>query len=267
MPLIVTNCLIVARAESFAAHQRPGGAPLLDGLGHGAPASPCSGRAWAPCRELLAPGAAGRGPAGRCAVPAGRAGCPAPGAGSAAGAAHDAHGSGRRCSAACRQANPHPTTELVYHTPFELLVAVILSAQATDVSVNKATAGLFPVANTPGGHPGARRGRPEAAHQDDRPVQHQGEEHPAHLPGPARRARRRGAPRPGGPRGAAGRGAQDRERGAEHRLRRADDRRRHAHLPRRQPHGTGTRARRRARSRTASSPRRPRGSARTPTTG
>jgi endonuclease III len=45
--------------------------------------------------------------------------------------------------------NPHPTTELKYRTPFELLVAVILSAQATDVGVNKATARLFPVANTP----------------------------------------------------------------------------------------------------------------------
>jgi endonuclease-3 len=48
-----------------------------------------------------------------------------------------------------RKANPHPTTELVYHTPFELLIAVILSAQATDKSVNKATATLFPIANTP----------------------------------------------------------------------------------------------------------------------
>ena len=48
-----------------------------------------------------------------------------------------------------REANPAPTTELVYHTPFELLVAVVLSAQATDVSVNKATARLYPVANTP----------------------------------------------------------------------------------------------------------------------
>jgi len=48
-----------------------------------------------------------------------------------------------------RQANPHPTTELEYTTPFELLIAVILSAQATDVSVNKATRRLFPVANTP----------------------------------------------------------------------------------------------------------------------
>src|SRR3954467_8752353 len=46
-------------------------------------------------------------------------------------------------------ANPHPTTELEYTTPFELLVAVILSAQATDVSVNKAMRKLFPIANTP----------------------------------------------------------------------------------------------------------------------
>lgn len=46
-------------------------------------------------------------------------------------------------------ANPHPTTELEYKTPFELLVAVMLSAQATDVSVNAATRQLFPVANTP----------------------------------------------------------------------------------------------------------------------
>jgi endonuclease III len=45
--------------------------------------------------------------------------------------------------------NPQPTTELNYQTPFELLVAVILSAQSTDVGVNKATAKLFPVANTP----------------------------------------------------------------------------------------------------------------------
>ncbi len=48
-----------------------------------------------------------------------------------------------------QERNPHPATELEYDTPFELLVAVILSAQATDVGVNKATAKLFPVANTP----------------------------------------------------------------------------------------------------------------------
>ncbi|WP_145152164.1 endonuclease III [Pseudomonas oryzihabitans] len=45
--------------------------------------------------------------------------------------------------------NPDPKTELAYASPFELLIAVILSAQATDVSVNKATARLYPVANTP----------------------------------------------------------------------------------------------------------------------
>jgi endonuclease-3 len=48
-----------------------------------------------------------------------------------------------------RELNPRPTTELDYSTPFELLVAVTLSAQATDVGVNKATRKLFPVANTP----------------------------------------------------------------------------------------------------------------------
>jgi endonuclease-3 len=47
------------------------------------------------------------------------------------------------------QANPNPTTELAFSTPFELLTAVLLSAQATDVSVNAATAKLFPLANTP----------------------------------------------------------------------------------------------------------------------
>ena len=47
-----------------------------------------------------------------------------------------------------RELNPHPTTELEYSSPFELLVAVTLSAQATDVGVNKATRKLFPVANT-----------------------------------------------------------------------------------------------------------------------
>ena len=48
-----------------------------------------------------------------------------------------------------RAENPRPTTELNYQTPFELLVAVILSAQATDVSVNKATETLYKIANTP----------------------------------------------------------------------------------------------------------------------
>lgn len=48
-----------------------------------------------------------------------------------------------------KKKNPNPTTELIYHSPFELLIAVILSAQATDISVNKATSKLFKIANTP----------------------------------------------------------------------------------------------------------------------
>ena len=48
-----------------------------------------------------------------------------------------------------RTENPKPTTELNYNSPFELLIAVILSAQATDIGVNKATQKLYPVANTP----------------------------------------------------------------------------------------------------------------------
>ncbi len=51
--------------------------------------------------------------------------------------------------AALKSNNPKPSTELEYSTPFELLAAVLLSAQATDISVNKATRQLFPVANTP----------------------------------------------------------------------------------------------------------------------
>jgi len=48
-----------------------------------------------------------------------------------------------------RADNPHPTTELHFSSPFELLIAVLLSAQSTDVGVNKATAKLYPIANTP----------------------------------------------------------------------------------------------------------------------
>ncbi len=51
--------------------------------------------------------------------------------------------------ATLQAANPHPETELLYDSPFELLTAVLLSAQATDVGVNKATRKLYPVANTP----------------------------------------------------------------------------------------------------------------------
>ncbi|SEQ43032.1 endonuclease-3 [Ectothiorhodospira magna] len=59
------------------------------------------------------------------------------------------HNTHREIFTRWRAANPHPTTELNYRTPFELLIAVMLSAQSTDREVNKATALLFPVANTP----------------------------------------------------------------------------------------------------------------------
>lgn len=55
----------------------------------------------------------------------------------------------RKLFAQLEQDNPTPQTELRYSTPFELLIAVILSAQATDISVNQATEKLFPIANTP----------------------------------------------------------------------------------------------------------------------
>lgn len=54
----------------------------------------------------------------------------------------------KRIFATLKKNNPEPTTELVYNSPFELLIAVMLSAQATDISVNKATKGLFAEANT-----------------------------------------------------------------------------------------------------------------------
>lgn len=55
----------------------------------------------------------------------------------------------RELFARLAELNPNPTTELVHHSPFELLISVILSAQATDVGVNKATRKLYKVANTP----------------------------------------------------------------------------------------------------------------------
>jgi endonuclease-3 len=56
----------------------------------------------------------------------------------------------RRFFSTLRAANPHPASELEYSSVFELLAAVLLSAQATDIGVNKATRRLFPIANTPG---------------------------------------------------------------------------------------------------------------------
>ena len=139
-------------------------------------------------------------------------------------------------STPCASAMPEPTTELDYANPFELLIAVILSAQATDVSVNKATDKLYPVAEYARGDTRARRGRPEAVYQDDRPLQRKAEniiktcrllieEHGSEVP--RTRAELEGS---------AGRGTQDSQRDPEHGVRRTDDRRRHPYLPRFEPH-------------------------------
>ncbi len=69
-----------------------------------------------------------------------------------------------------RENDPHPTTELHFSSPFELLIAVLLSAQATDVSVNKATAKLYPVANTPAAMLALGGGWGKIVYQDYRPV-------------------------------------------------------------------------------------------------
>ena len=73
-------------------------------------------------------------------------------------------------------ANPEPKGELEHTNPYTLLVAVALSAQSTDVGVNKATRALFPIADTPRKDARSRRGGAAPAHQDAQLLQHQGEE-------------------------------------------------------------------------------------------
>jgi endonuclease-3 len=136
-----------------------------------------------------------------------------------------------------RAANPNPTTELVHSSPYELLVAVVLSAQATDRSVNLSTAKLFPVANTP-----AKIARLGVAgltpyissiglyRNKAKNVVALSEillaEHGGNVPQTRESAR-----------GAARRRPEDSERRAQYRVRTTDDRRRHAYLPGRQPDG------------------------------
>ena len=79
-----------------------------------------------------------------------------------------------RFFAILQAANPHPETELEYGSAFELLVAVLLSAQATDAGVNKATRILFPLARTP----------QQSGHQNHWPVSQQGPPPAANLPHP-----------------------------------------------------------------------------------
>lgn len=88
--------------------------------------------------------------------------------------------------------DPHPVTELAYASPFELLTAVLLSAQATDVGVNKATKRLFPVANTPE-NPRAGAGNAGILHRHDWPVSQQGQTSAGNLPHFDRAAWQRGA--------------------------------------------------------------------------
>ena len=137
-----------------------------------------------------------------------------------------------------RALNPAPRTELEYSTPFELLVAVILSAQATDKSVNLATRELFRVASTPaamlalgvdGLVPFIRSiGLYQTKARNVIATCRQ-------LVGTPRRT---GAADARGARSAARRRSQDRERRAQHGVRASDHGRRYAHLPCGESHGT-----------------------------
>ena len=77
--------------------------------------------------------------------------------------------------------NPEPRSELKYRSRFELLIAVMLSAQATDVGVNKATRVLFKHANTAKKMSALSLEQIERLHQDDRVVQHQSEQYIKNL--------------------------------------------------------------------------------------
>ena len=91
--------------------------------------------------------------------------------------------------------NPNPTTELLYTTPFELLVAVVLSAQATDKGVNAATRVLFKIANTPQALAQARRRTAFGLYPFDRLLSGQGAQRDPAVAGSGRATRRRGSAR------------------------------------------------------------------------
>ena len=98
----------------------------------------------------------------------------------------------RACSRRTGPIRPPSSTSSI---PIRLLVAVVLSAQATDVSVNKATEPLFKVADTPAEDAGAGRGAAHRLHPHDRPVPHQGQERHRPVAPPGREAWRQGAGR------------------------------------------------------------------------
>ena len=144
---------------------------------------------------------------------------------------------------------PTPTTELLHGLPFELLVAVMLSAHTTDKSVNAATRVLFPVANTPAGDRSPRGGGREGVHPHRGPLQHQGEEPDRPVPAADRPARRRRCLRTRALEALPGVGRKTASIILNMVFGESRDRGRHAHLPRRQPHRACARARTRARSR------------------
>ena len=136
---------------------------------------------------------------------------------------------------ALAKVTPDPRSELSFIDPYTLLIAVVLSAQATDVSVNRATETLFAEASTPRGDGAAGRRGGRQAYPLDRTVAGQGTQCRGAVAPADRDAWRRGSPRAGGAGDAAGRRPQDRECRAERGFRRKHDGGGHAYLPPRQP--------------------------------
>ena len=155
----------------------------------------------------------------------------------------------RKRSAASRPPCPSRKGELKHINPFTLLVAVVLSAQATDAGVNKATPALFAAADTPQKMAAFGEERVRELIKTIGLFRTKAKNVVALSKQAGRGAWRRGAAHARGAGGAARRRPQDRERRAQHRLRRADHRGRHPHLPRGQPDRHWRRARRRSRSR------------------
>ena len=144
--------------------------------------------------------------------------------------------------ATLRDANPEPASELEYASVFELLAAVLLSAQATDRGVNKATRHLFAIAPTPQKMLALGLPALEDAIKTIGLYRNKAKNLLATCRILVERARRPGAADARGARGAARRRPQDRQRRAQRRLRRCHDRRRHARLSRRQPDRAGHRS-------------------------
>ena len=135
------------------------------------------------------------------------------------------------------EANPSPTTELEYRNPYTLLVAVVLSAQATDASVNIATRPLFARIKTPRADARSRRGTRCATRSRRIGLFNTKAKNVIALSQALiDQSRRRGPAHARRAAGAARRRPQDRQCGAQHRLRRGDVRGRHPRLPRLQPH-------------------------------